>query len=71
MDRVRAAERFRHRCINANTLEQVQAIVQAAQAEYAPVIVQVSHNALLYIGSGNAALALDIWQQWDRLPRKV
>jgi|SRR5690554_50073 len=43
---------------NANTLEQVQAIVQAAQAEYAPVIVQVSHNALLYIGSGNAALGL-------------
>src|SRR5690606_12313593 len=43
---------------NANTLEQVQAIVQAAEAEFAPVIVQVSHNALLYTGSGNATLGL-------------
>ena len=43
---------------NANTMEQVQAIVQAAQAEAAPVIIQVSHNALLYTGSGNAALGL-------------
>jgi len=38
---------------NANTLEQVQAIVLAAQAETAPAILQVSHRALAYIGSGN------------------
>ncbi len=38
---------------NANTLEQVQAIVVAAQAENAPAIIQVSHRALTYIGSGN------------------
>jgi len=38
---------------NANTLEQVQAIVLAAQAEEAPAIIQVSHRALTYIGSGN------------------
>ena len=38
---------------NANTLEQVQAIVLAAQAEKAPAIIQVSHRALTYIGSGN------------------
>jgi len=38
---------------NANTLEQAQAIVQAAQAEEAPAIIQVSHRALTYIGSGN------------------
>jgi fructose-bisphosphate aldolase class II len=38
---------------NANTLEQVQAVVQAAQAEEAPAILQVSHRALTYIGSGN------------------
>ncbi len=38
---------------NANTLEQVQAIVRAAQAEEAPVILQVSHRALTYIGSGS------------------
>jgi fructose-bisphosphate aldolase class II len=38
---------------NANTLEQMQAIVLAAQAEEAPVIIQVSHRALTHIGSGN------------------
>ena len=38
---------------NANTLEQVQAVVLAAQAENAPAIIQVSHRALTYIGSGN------------------
>ena len=43
---------------NANTLEQIQGIVQAAQAEDAPAIIQVSHNALLYAGSGNATLGL-------------
>lgn len=38
---------------NANTLEQAQAIVLAAQSETAPAIIQVSHRALTYIGSGN------------------
>src|SRR5512138_3551553 len=38
---------------NANTLEQVQAIVLAAQAEEAPAIIQVSHRALAYIGGGS------------------
>jgi len=38
---------------NANTLEQMQSIVLAAQAENAPVIIQVSHRALQYVGSGN------------------
>jgi fructose-bisphosphate aldolase class II len=38
---------------NANTLEQVQAIILAAQAEESPAIIQVSHRALTYIGSGN------------------
>ncbi len=38
---------------NANTLEQAQAIVFAAQMEEAPAIIQVSHRALTYIGSGN------------------
>jgi fructose-bisphosphate aldolase class II len=51
-------EGFAVGAFNANTLEQVQGIVQAAQAEDAPVIVQVSHNALLYAGSGNATLGL-------------
>ncbi len=43
---------------NANTLEQVQAIAQAAQAENAPALIQISHRALLHVGSGNAALGL-------------
>lgn len=38
---------------NANTLEQAQSVVLAAQAEKAPAIIQVSHRALTYIGSGN------------------
>jgi fructose-bisphosphate aldolase class II len=43
---------------NANTLEQMQAIVLAAQAENAPAIIQVSHRALQYVGSGNETLGL-------------
>ena len=38
---------------NANTMEQMQSIVLAAQAENAPVIIQISHGALQYVGSGN------------------
>jgi fructose-bisphosphate aldolase class II len=38
---------------NANTLEQAQAIVLAAQEEMAPAIIQVSHRALTYTGNGN------------------
>ncbi|MEP7291827.1 MAG: class II fructose-bisphosphate aldolase [Chloroflexota bacterium] len=44
---------------NANTLEQIQAIVLAAQAENAPAFVQVSHRALQYLGSGNEMLGLE------------
>jgi fructose-bisphosphate aldolase class II len=43
---------------NANTMEQVQAIVLAAQAENAPVIIQISHHALQYVGSGNVIIGL-------------
>ncbi|MCB8981562.1 MAG: class II fructose-bisphosphate aldolase [Ardenticatenaceae bacterium] len=38
---------------NANTMEQMQAIVLGAQAENAPVIIQVSHRALQYVGGGD------------------
>ena len=51
-------ERFAVGAFNANTLEQVQAIVLAAEAEQAPVIVQISHRALQYVGSGNEVLGL-------------
>jgi fructose-bisphosphate aldolase class II len=43
---------------NANTMEQMQAIVLAAQEENAPVIIQVSHRALIYVGGGHEMLGL-------------
>jgi fructose-bisphosphate aldolase, class II len=43
---------------NANTLEQIQAIIAAAQQETAPVIIQISHRALQYAGDGNPTLGL-------------
>jgi fructose-bisphosphate aldolase class II len=43
---------------NANTMEQMQAIVLGAQAENAPVIIQISHRALQYAGSGSEILGL-------------
>ena len=43
---------------NANTMEQMQSIVLAAQAENAPVIIQVSHRALQYVGNGNVIYGL-------------
>ncbi len=46
---------------NAVNMEQMQAIVWAAQAEQAPVIIQVSHRALLYAGGGDAAYGLRLF----------
>ncbi len=43
---------------NANSAEQIQAIVAAAQAENAPALVQVSHRACIYFGSGDGLLGL-------------
>jgi fructose-bisphosphate aldolase class II len=51
-------EQFAIGAFNANTMEQVQAIVQAAQAEAAPALIQVSHRALQHVGSGNTTLGL-------------
>ncbi len=51
-------EHFALGAFNANTLEQAQAIVAAAEAERAPAIIQVSHRALSYVGSGDAMLGL-------------
>lgn len=52
---------------NANTLEQVQAIVAGAQAEHAPVLIQVSHRALLHVGGGNALLGLRYMSEIGRV----
>jgi fructose-bisphosphate aldolase, class II len=51
-------EHFAMGAFNANTMEQIQAIVLAAQEERAPVIIQISHRALQYIGSGSTILGL-------------
>lgn len=51
-------EHFAVGAFNANTLEQAQAIVVAAELEQAPVIIQVSHRALEYVGNGNSILGL-------------
>lgn len=51
-------EGFALGAFNANTMEQMQAIVLAAQAEQAPVLIQVSHRALQYAGSGSTIRGL-------------
>ena len=51
-------EEFALGACNANTLEQVQAIVRAAQLESAPVIIQISRRAANYLGQGSVALGL-------------
>jgi fructose-bisphosphate aldolase class II len=51
-------EQYAIGAFNANTMEQVQAIVLAAQEENAPVIIQISHRALQYVGSGSVILGL-------------
>ncbi|MCC6805751.1 MAG: class II fructose-bisphosphate aldolase [Anaerolineae bacterium] len=52
-------EQFAIGAFNANTLEQVQAVVQAAEAEQSPAVIQVSHRALQYLGSGSEMLGLE------------
>jgi fructose-bisphosphate aldolase, class II len=51
-------EGFAVGAFNANTLEQVQAVVLAAQAEDAPALIQISHRAALHVGSGNPMLGI-------------
>jgi fructose-bisphosphate aldolase class II len=51
-------EQYAIGAFNANTMEQIQAIVPAAQEENAPVIIQISHRALQYVGSGSEILGL-------------
>jgi fructose-bisphosphate aldolase, class II len=60
-------EQFAVGAFNANTLEQVQAIVLAAQEENAPVIIQVSHRALQYVGSGSEMLGLQYMSQLGKI----
>ncbi len=54
------AEKFAIGAFNANTLEQMQAIVQAAEAERAPVIIQISGNAAMHMGAGSRLFGLRV-----------
>jgi fructose-bisphosphate aldolase class II len=49
------ADRFAIGAFNANNMEQIQAIVETAQEERAPVILQVSQGAIRYCGLAMAA----------------
>ncbi len=52
---------------NANNLEQMQSIVFAAQEERAPVIIQVSHNAAMFLGAGNRLIGLRLVGEMGRI----
>jgi fructose-bisphosphate aldolase, class II len=49
------ADRFAIGAFNANNMEQIQAIVETAQEERSPVILQVSQGAIRYCGLAMAA----------------
>lgn len=49
------AERFAIGAFNANNMEQIQAIIEVAEEERAPVILQVSQGAIRYCGLSLAA----------------
>jgi fructose-bisphosphate aldolase class II len=60
-------EQFAIGAFNANTLEQVQAVVLAAQHENAPALIQISHRALLHVGNGHATLGLRYMAEIGRI----
>ncbi len=60
------AEGFAVGAFNVNTLEQAQAIVGAAREEHAPVILQCSHRALVYLGEGSSLIGLRYMAQIGR-----
>lgn len=61
------AEGFAMGAFNANTMEQMQAIALAAEAEHAPVIIQISGNAVQYIGSGSRLQGLRLVAEMGRV----
>lgn len=60
-------EHFAIGAFNANTMEQVQAIVAAAQIENAPALIQISHRALQHVGDGNVTLGLRYMAEIGRI----
>ena len=61
-------ERFAVGAFNANNMEMVQAIVEAAQEERAPVILQVSQGAIRYAGLDYAAGLVQIAAEQADIP---
>jgi len=61
------AEKFAIGAFNANTLEQMQAIVRAAEIERAPVIIQISGNAAKHMGDGSRLAGLRVVAARGRL----
>jgi fructose-bisphosphate aldolase class II len=61
------AEKFAIGAFNANTMEQMQAIVLAAKAERAPVIIQISGNAANHIGVGSRLVGLRVVAEMGRV----
>jgi fructose-bisphosphate aldolase class II len=60
-------EKFAIGAFNANSLEQMQAIVTAAELEHGPVIIQISHNAMKYVGAGNRLTGLRLVAEMGRV----
>lgn len=65
------AEQFAIGAFNANNLEQMQAIIMAGEAEQAPVIIQISHNAAAYIGEGKAVTGLRLVAEMGRISAEM
>lgn len=65
------AEQFAIGAFNANSLEQMQAIITAAEEERAPVIIQISHNAAMYIGGGNRLAGLRLVAGMGRIAAEM
>lgn len=65
------AEHFAIGAFNANSLEQIQAIVAAAQEERAPVIIQISHNAAMYLGAGSRLAGLRLVAEMGRIAAEM
>lgn len=61
------AEKFAIGAFNANTLEQMQAIVRAAEIERAPVIIQISGNAAKHMGDGSRLAGLRVVASMGRV----
>ena len=61
-------EHFAVGAFNANNMEQIQAIVEAAEEERAPVILQASQGAIRYAGLDLVTAMVRIMADWASVP---